>query len=118
MAHALSVLHLLKDIDEFTTGDLEKITTEPYFVPLDPHLNAQLLNFQRQKIHIGLVIDEFSVILGLVTLEEILDKIVGEFTADLQFFAQDIHPRRTAPLSSTVLHHYGLSTDNYTGTSP
>jgi len=93
MLHARSVLRLLKDIDEFSTEALEKIATEPYFVPLSTPLNTQLLNFQRQKIRIGLVVDEYGVIQGLVTLEDILEEIVGEFTTDLQTFAQDIHPQ-------------------------
>lgn len=93
MLHARTVLRLLKDIDEFSTDALEKITTEPYFVPLSTPLNTQLLNFQRQKIRIGLVVDEYGVIQGLVTLEDILEEIVGEFTTDLQTFAQDIHPQ-------------------------
>ena len=91
MLHARSVLRLLNDIDEFSTEALERITTEPYFVPLSTPLNTQLLNFQRQKIRIGLVVDEYGVIQGLVTLEDILEEIVGEFTTDLQTFTQDIH---------------------------
>ena len=93
MLHARTVLRLLKDIDEFSVEALEKITTEPYFVPLSTPLNTQLLNFQRQKIRIGLVVDEYGVIQGLVTLEDILEEIVGEFTTDLQTFTQDIHPQ-------------------------
>ena len=93
MLHARSVLRLLKDIDEFSTEALESITTKPYFVPLSTPLNTQLLNFQRQKIRIGLVVDEYGVIQGLVTLEDILEEIVGEFTTDLQTFTQDIHPQ-------------------------
>ena len=93
MLHARSVLRLLKDIDQFSTEALERITSEPYFVPLSTPLNTQLLNFQRQKIRIGLVVDEYGVIQGLVTLEDILEEIVGEFTTDLQTFTQDIHPQ-------------------------
>ena len=93
MLHARTALRLLMDIGELTKEALEKITTEPYFVPLSTPLNTQLLNFQRQKIRIGLVVDEYGVIQGLVTLEDILEEIVGEFTTDLQTFAQDIHPQ-------------------------
>lgn len=93
MLHARSMLRLLKDMDEFTPAALEKIISEPYFVPLSTPLNTQLLNFQRQKIRSGLVVDEYGVIQGLVTLEDILEEIVGEFTTDLQTFAQDIHPQ-------------------------
>lgn len=52
----------------------------PYFVPEGTPLNTQLLNFQRKKRRIGLVVDEYGDIEGLVTLEDILEEIVGEFT--------------------------------------
>jgi Mg2+/Co2+ transporter CorB len=66
---------------------------EPYFVPEGTPLHVQLVHFQRQKKRIGLVVDEYGVILGLVTLEDILEEIVGEFTTDIQTFDQDIHPQ-------------------------
>lgn len=55
---------------------------EPYFVPEGTPLNQQLLNFQNQKRRIGFVVDEYGDIQGLVTLEDILEEIVGEFTTD------------------------------------
>ncbi|NJN47394.1 MAG: magnesium/cobalt efflux protein, partial [Candidatus Competibacteraceae bacterium] len=54
----------------------------PYFVPEGASLNRQLLNFQQQRRHTGLVVDEYGDILGLVTVEDILEEIVGEFTTD------------------------------------
>jgi Mg2+/Co2+ transporter CorB len=55
---------------------------EPYFIPEGTPLNQQLLNFQNQRRRIGFVVDEYGDIQGLVTLEDILEEIVGEFTTD------------------------------------
>ena len=62
--------------------DLEGVIREAYFVPEGTPLNTQLLNFQTQRRRIGLVVDEYGDIRGLVTLEDILEEIVGEFTTD------------------------------------
>jgi len=56
-------------------------------------LHLQLINFQQNKRRTGIVVDEYGVIQGLVTLDDILEEIVGEFTSDRQAFNQDIHPQ-------------------------
>lgn len=64
---------------------------EGYFVPEGTTLNVQLLNFQRDRRRIALVVDEYGDIQGLVTLEDILEEIVGEFTSDPATMNKDIH---------------------------
>ena len=67
---------------------------QPYFVPENTPLHTQLLNFQRQKLRIGVVVDEYGEVMGLVTLEDILEEIVGEFTSNLAEAIADIFPQQ------------------------
>lgn len=68
--------------DSLTTESLVAQARDPYFIPEGTPLNQQLLNFQNQKRRIGFVVDEYGDIQGLVTLEDILEEVVGEFTSD------------------------------------
>ncbi len=90
--HIRNVLHLLAH-DEFTREALLEEIRDPYFIPEATPLNTQLLNFQRQERRIGLVVDEYGDIQGMVTLEDILEEIVGEFTTDPSMLTKDIHPQ-------------------------
>lgn len=89
--HVRRVLRVLSDKDGFTPEALRDVLSEPYFVPEGTPLHTQLFNFQRQKLRYGLVVDEYGVIKGIVTMEDILEEIVGEFTTNMQMFNQDIH---------------------------
>lgn len=71
--------------------DLMRFIRDGYFVPENTPLNTQLLQFQRHKRRIGLVVDEYGDIVGLVTLEDILEEIVGEFTSEPITSSKDIH---------------------------
>ncbi|MBI5439332.1 MAG: DUF21 domain-containing protein [Nitrosomonadales bacterium] len=61
-------------------AQLREILLEPYFIPSDTSLLKQLQQFQERHTRLGLVVDEYGELLGLVTLENILEEIVGEFT--------------------------------------
>jgi len=78
---------LLKD--EFTPESLVDLTREGYFIPESTPLTTQLINFRKNKRRIGFVVDEYGDIQGLVTIEDILEEIVGEFTTDPSALHQD-----------------------------
>jgi Mg2+/Co2+ transporter CorB len=70
---------------------LREIGREPYFVPEGTHLYQQLRNFQREKEPVGLVVDEYGDFLGLITLTDLLEEIVGEFASDPADTLGEIH---------------------------
>ncbi len=65
---------------ELDMTQLRDVLQEPYFIPSDTPLLQQLQQFQERHARLGLVVDEYGELLGLVTLENILEEIVGEFT--------------------------------------
>ncbi len=74
---------LMLEKNEFNKETLLRAADEIYFIPEATPLNIQLLKFQRNKQRIGLIVDEYGDINGLVTLEDILEEIVGEFTTSI-----------------------------------
>lgn len=79
--HVRRLMPMLAE-NKLDTKSLIQLAREPYFIPEGTPLNQQLLNFQNQKRRIGFVVDEYGDIQGLVTLEDILEEVVGEFTSD------------------------------------
>ncbi len=83
----VGMLHLRRALVLLDRGDLSRdglraLAVPPYFVPSGTPLAAQLLQFQRRRERLGLVVDEYGDVQGLVTLDDILEEVVGEFTTD------------------------------------
>ncbi len=94
----IGIIHIRNAMVALTQGQLTKerikeIVEEPYFIPEGTPLNRQLLNFQHEKKGFGLVLDEYGDILGLVTLADVLEEIVGEFTTDPSDSVPDVQPQ-------------------------
>lgn len=77
----------------FNQESLIRMLSESYFIPESTPLNVQLAHFQQQRKRIAFVVDEYGDILGLVTLKDILEEIVGEFTSSVDINVKMIHKR-------------------------
>jgi len=85
--NTLGIIHLRRVINllsrnELTKENFETQIREAYFIPEGTSLYQQLINFQKNKRRTALAVDEYGDIQGLVTLEDILEEVVGEFTTD------------------------------------
>ncbi|MFT6275638.1 MAG: Mg2+/Co2+ transporter CorB [Halioglobus sp.] len=95
----LGVLHMRNSSRILDSQGLDRVALEremdtPYFIPESTPLHTQLLNFQKKKNRLAVVVDEYGEVMGLVALEDILEEIVGEFTSNLAETADSIFAQR------------------------
>lgn len=92
--HSRDALRLLTR-EQFTKDSLLRAVRDIYYVPEGTSLNTQLFKFQQSKERIGLVVDEYGDIQGLVTLEDILEEVVGDFTTTMtRTPSEEIHSQK------------------------
>ncbi|MDN6871828.1 HlyC/CorC family transporter [Pseudomonas citronellolis] len=92
IVHMRQIARLLTH-NQLTKDSLRAACLEPYFIPESTPLATQLINFQKQKRRIGIVVDEYGEVIGIITLEDILEEIVGEFSNADALRNPDIHPQ-------------------------
>ncbi|MBT5631015.1 MAG: HlyC/CorC family transporter [Oceanospirillaceae bacterium] len=90
MVHVRQILPLMY-AEKPSKEEFLALAQEPYFVPESTPLNTQLLNFQKRKYWVALVVDEYGDIQGLTTLEDILEEIVGDMAEEQDLENDDIH---------------------------
>ncbi len=86
-------LHLLANGEELDGARLRGLAEEAYFIPEGTPIFRQLQNFQNHREQLGLVVDEYGALLGLVSLEDILEEVVGEFDSGSPIQGDTIQPR-------------------------
>ena len=97
VVHMRQIARLLSH-NQLTKDSLLAACNEPYFIPENTPLATQLINFQKQKRRIGIVVDEYGEVIGIVTLEDILEEIVGDFSNQDSLRSPDIHPQEDGTL--------------------
>lgn len=78
--HVRKAIGLLNQEDDLSVEHFRALLSEPYFIPQDTGVLAQLQYFQENKERLGIIVDEYGEVQGLVTLEDIIEEMIGDFT--------------------------------------
>ncbi|MEI2384579.1 HlyC/CorC family transporter [Breoghania sp. JC706] len=94
IVHAKDVLRAVKEVGgDMSRLDMEQIATPPWFVPDTTSLQDQLNAFLKRKFHFAIVVDEYGEVMGLMTLEDILEEIVGDISDEHDVVVQGVRPQ-------------------------
>ena len=107
IVHVRDILNLVLE-EKFDKESLINCAQEPYFIPEGTPLNIQILNFQKIKKRSCFVVNEYGDLLGLATMEDILEEVVGEYTTDIAALSKDILPQEDGSVivdASITLRH-------------
>ena len=99
--HQRNVSRVIDEQGNIDRSSLMNQIREPYFTPEATPLHTQLVNFQQAQRRLGIVVDEYGVVQGVVALEDILEEIVGEFTSNMTDQIRDIHAQQDG---SFIIH--------------
>jgi Mg2+/Co2+ transporter CorB len=81
--HVRKAIALLNQEGELTIADFRELLTTPYFIPEDTGVFTQLQYFQEKRERLGIIVDEYGEVQGLVTLDDIIEEMIGEFTTSV-----------------------------------
>lgn len=81
--HVRKAVALLNQEEELTVEHFRELLTTPYFIPQDTGVFTQLQYFQERKERLGIIADEYGEVQGLVTLDDIIEEMIGEFTTSM-----------------------------------
>ncbi len=92
IAHARDVLRILSETNGAPTGGIESVARPPLFIPESKSLEELLNEFQQVRVHMAIVVDEYGGVSGLVTIEDLLEEIVGEIRDEFDIAEPEVEP--------------------------
>ncbi|MCS0659514.1 HlyC/CorC family transporter [Massilia terrae] len=81
--HVRKAVGLLNQTEDLTVEHFRELLTEPYYIPQDTGVFTQLQYFQENRERLGIIVDEYGEVQGLVTLEDIIEEMIGDFTTSM-----------------------------------